>query len=208
MIINKNKILFVLLAGGLSKRFGGGFKTFSKIDEKTIFETIINFLKNNNLDVVINANIKHKIFKNTNLPIINDLISNSQGPLAGIHAVMKWINKKKLKKNWIFVIPSDTPFLPKDLIEKFLYNLDSSSEILVARSNKKIHPIVAMISTNLLKSLEEEMKTDNRKILNWYKRHKLKFVDFDYVDFDPFFNINTKIDLEKARNIKSTKYHN
>ena len=45
MSIDRDKILFAILAGGQSKRFGGGFKTFSKIDGEKILDIIIKKLK-------------------------------------------------------------------------------------------------------------------------------------------------------------------
>ena len=45
MTINNKKILFAILAGGQSKRFGGGFKAFAKINGITILDKIINKLK-------------------------------------------------------------------------------------------------------------------------------------------------------------------
>ena len=45
MNINKDKILFAILAGGQSKRFGGGYKTFTKISGETILNQIVKKLK-------------------------------------------------------------------------------------------------------------------------------------------------------------------
>ena len=56
MSINKNKILFSILAGGQSKRFGGGYKTFTKISGKTMLDHIIKKLSNFSNDIIINAN--------------------------------------------------------------------------------------------------------------------------------------------------------
>jgi len=205
LIINKNSILFVILAGGQSKRFGGGYKTFQKIEEISIFDRIINFLKNRNLDVIINANSNYKQFNKKNIPVIKDIKKGFQGPLAGIHASMVWSTKNMLNKKWLFTIPSDTPFLPNDLLEKFLENYDNKSQIFIASSNNKIHPVVSMINLNLLKSIEEEIESNNRKIMEWVKKHKYRYIEFQVKDFDPFFNINTKFDLKQAEKLISNK---
>ena len=73
MSTKKNKILILLLAGGLSRRFGGGIKTFAKINGVTIFEKIIGSLKKQGVNIIINANSNHKIFLNSKF----DDISNS-----------------------------------------------------------------------------------------------------------------------------------
>ena len=61
MTIKKKKILILLLAGGLSRRFGGGIKTFAKINGVTIFEKIISGLKKQGVNIIINANSNHSI---------------------------------------------------------------------------------------------------------------------------------------------------
>ena len=79
MTINNNKILFAILAGGQSKRFGGGFKTFAKINGITILEKIINKLSKYNNEIIINANDLEN-FKKINYPIIEDRFKGFLGP--------------------------------------------------------------------------------------------------------------------------------
>tara|TARA_A100001011_G_C14301807_1_gene841127 strand:- start:45 stop:665 length:621 start_codon:yes stop_codon:yes gene_type:complete len=198
--INKNKILFVILAGGESKRFGGGFKTFYKINNKSIFERILKILKKNKIEIVINANKNHEQFKKFNLPIIKDKKKGFLGPLAGIHSSIDWCLNKYQTKEWVFTVPSDTPFLPDNLLNHFCNKLNQNVQILVARSNKKVHPVVSMWNVNLLKSLEKELNQNNRKIMNLVEKHNFNFVDFDFEIVDPFFNINTVEDLKIAKN--------
>ena len=61
MNIENNKIIYVVLAGGLSKRFGGGIKSLAKINGKTIFEKIIDLLKKQKTKILINTNNSNKI---------------------------------------------------------------------------------------------------------------------------------------------------
>ncbi len=198
MKINKNKIIFVILAGGQSRRFGGGFKTFSKINNVTIFERILKVLKKNEIEILINTNNDHSLFSKTNLPIVKDKKKGFLGPLAGIHSSISWVINKYPNKEWIFTVPSDTPFLPEYILDKFCQNLDSRTEILIAKSNNKIHPVVSMWNVNLLKSLENELSQENRKIMNWVEKHRFEYVDFGKSNIDPFFNINTINDLRTA----------
>ena len=60
--INKKNILSVILAGGLSKRFGGNIKTFAKINGISIYDRIMNLLKNQGTEIVINTNFEEEIF--------------------------------------------------------------------------------------------------------------------------------------------------
>ena len=200
MNINKKKIIFVILAGGESKRFGGGFKTFSQINNKSIFNRILEKLKKNEIEILINANQNHEEFQKSKLPIIKDKKEGFLGPLAGIHSSISWCLKEYKDKEWIFTVPSDTPFLPENLLDKFCNKLEQNIEILVARSNNKVHPVISMWNVNLLNSLEKELSQKNGKIMTWVEKHNFDFVDFDYKIYDPFFNINTIDDLKKAEN--------
>ena len=201
MSIDFKKIIFVILAGGRSKRFGGGFKTFSLIHRKTILEMIIEKLKKNKIEILINANENHPKFNKTELPIITDKKKGFLGPLAGIHAsIDKCINDYP-NKEWVFTVPSDTPFLPSNLLDKFLSSYSSGIKILIARSNNRHHPVIAMWHVSLLKSLEKELKLKNSKIMYWVKKHRYKFVDFEDDQEKNFFNINTQDDLNNAKKI-------
>ena len=202
MTIKKKKILILLLAGSLSRRFGGGIKTFAKINGVTIFEKIIGGLKKQGVNIIINANSNHKIFSNSKLPIIADVKKNFQGPLAGIYTSMVWVKEKKLDIEWILSVPSDTPFLPNNLLDVFVSKINKTKKILIARSNNKIHPVIGIWNINLLKNLEQELKSDNRKIMEWVYKNKYDIVDFPVKFYDPFFNINNKEDIIEAEQIE------
>lgn len=202
MTIKKKKILILLLAGGLSRRFGGGIKTFAKINGVTIFEKIIGGLKKQGVNIIINANSNHKIFSNSKFPIIADIKKNFQGPLAGIYTSMVWVKEKKLDIEWILSVPSDTPFLPNNLLDVFVSKINKTKKILIARSNNKIHPVIGIWNINLLKNLEQELKSDNRKIMEWVYKNEYDIVDFPVKFYDPFFNINNKEDIIEAEQIE------
>ena len=201
MNVKKNKFLSVFLAGGLSKRFGGNTKTFAKINGISIFERILDFLKKQEAQIIINTNSNDSKFLNCRLPIIKDKNTNFQGPLAGILSTMSWIKENKMDIEWILSIPSDTPFLPKNLLEVFISKINNSKKIYIARSNGKIHPVIGLWNISLINSLEKELAADNRKIMSWVYKNQFDFVDFPIKNYDPFFNINKKEDLTIATNI-------
>ena len=201
-----NNFICVILAGGLSKRFGGETKTFGKINGKTIIERIIKILKKQNTKILINTNFDIEKFSNNNLEIISDIDNQFQGPLSGILATMLWIKKNNLNIEWIMSVPSDTPFLPINLLESFKSKIKNDKEILIARSNGRVHPVVGLWNINLLDKLKKELKLENRKIMNWVNKNKYDFVDFPVNDYDPFFNVNTKEDLIEAERIEKNSY--
>ena len=60
MIQNKNQILGVILAGGLSRRMGNINKSLVKINNKTLLETTYNLVKKQLNNVIINSNLNLK----------------------------------------------------------------------------------------------------------------------------------------------------
>jgi Molybdopterin-guanine dinucleotide biosynthesis protein A len=88
--------------------------------------------------------------------------------------------------------------LPENILDKFCEKIESKTEILIARSNNKVHPVVSMWKVSLFDSLEKELKQENRKIMTLVEKHNFNLVDFNYENIDPFFNINTIDDLKIA----------
>ena len=93
-------------------------------------------------------------------------------------------------------------FLPNNLLDTFVSKINKTKKILIAQSNNKIHPVIGIWNINLLKSLEQELKSDNRKIMEWVYKNKYDIVDFPIKFHDPFFNINNKEDIIEAERIE------
>jgi len=199
--IKNSKFVSVLLAGGLSKRFGET-KTLAKINGQTIFEKIIKILKKQKIEILINANCNEEIFLKSNLTIIKDLNHDLPGPLGGLLAAMNWVKLNNNNIEWILSVPSDTPFLPVDLLKIFKANIKKKIDILIARSNDKIHPVIGLWNIRLFDSLKKELELENRKIMKWVFKNNYDFVDFPIQKFDPFFNINKKKDIIEAEKIE------
>ena len=200
---NTEEICAVIMTGGKSSRMGGGIKSFKKFNKKMIFDRIYTILNNQIKNIIINTNIKEKYFKKYNRVIIKDKIKGYLGPLAGIHDSLYWINKNMPKVNWLISIPGDTPFIPKDLIVKLYSKAKiNKKQIILAKSNNRIHPIIGIWNINLLESLENNLLNGERKIIFWAKKHKLDFEEFFEENYDPFFNINYEEDLIRAKKIE------
>ena len=84
LIINKSKTIIVILAGGQSRRFGGGYKTLYTFNKISILDRIIQNFKKLEVEIVLNANSNEDQFLKTGLHLIKDELENFQGPLAGL----------------------------------------------------------------------------------------------------------------------------
>ena len=198
-----NNICVVILTGGLSSRMGGGIKSLEKFNNKTIFDRILKRITPQTEQIIINANEIDNNFNKYDLPVIEDKLTGHLGPLAGIHASLHWIRYNIPQIEWLVSIPSDTPFFPKDLVNKLFHKaLKNNKKIVLAKSNDKIHPVIGLWKSDLLEDLEENIKNGTRKIMMWAQRHPFDTQNFDQKFFDPFFNINFKEDLIQAKEIE------
>ena len=203
LIINKSKTIIVILAGGQSRRFGGGYKTLYTFNKMSILDRIIQNFKKLEVEIVLNANSNEDQFLKTGLHLIKDELENFQGPLAGICSSMKWVLENRKNIEWIFTSPSDTPFLNKNLVNKFLStDYNNKTKIVIAKSSNKTHPVIGFWHISLIKSLEEFLAKENRKIMHWVEGQNYEILNFE--NKNNFFNINTKTDLEEAIKIEKS----
>ena len=197
-----SEIAVIIMIGGKSSRLGGGIKSLIKINNKKIFDIILERIQPQIDKIIVNSNIENSEISKYKFPIIKDVKQGYLGPLAGIHAGMKWLNKNKPEVDWLLTLPGDTPFIPLNLVSCFEEKINQDSKIILAKSNDKIHPIIGAWHTSLLTSLNEHLESGTRKILEWAENHPLDFLEFNEKNYDPFFNINTQIDINKAEDIE------
>jgi molybdopterin-guanine dinucleotide biosynthesis protein A len=193
-----NPVIVSIMIGGQSKRMGGGIKSLQEFNNKKIFDRILEKISPKIEKVIINCNSEEKKFTKYKLPIFNDLKEGYLGPLAGIHSAMKWIIDFSPEVKWLITLPGDTPFIPDDLVFQFKKKVSTNLKIILVKSNNKTHPAIGLWNTDLFNSLDKALDLGTRKILDWAQLHPLKYLNYEYEKYDPFFNINTEEDLKKA----------
>ena len=204
MMSFKKNVYSVILAGGLSSRMGGGIKSLKKFNNKLIFDRVFENLKKQLNNIIISSNDENNLFNKNKVRIIKDVEKGFLGPLAGIHASLEWINTNKKEVEWLVTVPSDTPFIPNDLVEKlYITATKNNFEIVLAKSNNKTHPIIGIWHSNLYVSLEKDLILGTRKILDYATKNSLGYVEFFNSNYDPFFNINYENDIIKAEKIEN-----
>lgn len=196
-----NSILGVVLAGGQSKRFGQD-KSQVQLGSKILIDYILLEILNEFDEILIIANNDIKFFNSKKINKIEDYKKNL-GPLGGVLSAMKWIKENNKKYKWISTFPSDTPFFKKKYLHDFLNNINKEeSKLFFIKSNDKRHNIFGLWSLELLNRLEDDLvNKGERKVEDWANKVGVKTINLEFKNNDPFFNINTKEDLEKAKEI-------
>jgi molybdopterin-guanine dinucleotide biosynthesis protein A len=195
----------VIVAGGLSRRMGGGDKTLLDLGGGTMLGCIIERLRPQVGALIINANGDASRFAAFGLPVVPDEITDYAGPLAGMLAGMRWSLAHAPSARHIATVSSDAPFLPADLIARLSSAIENRSDaIALARSPDGLQPVIGLWPVALADDLQAGLAAGTRKILAWAERHAITQVDFPQVDIggrtvDPFFNANTPEDFALVR---------
>ena len=200
--MNDNNILAVILAGGKSKRFGED-KSLAKLGSKSLIEHVIHKVRGKFKKILIISNKDIKIKESKDITIIPDCIEGNLGPLVGVLTAMKWSKNIKENYRWIATFPSDTPFFDISIVEQYKKEITTNnSNLYFVRSNEKRHNIFGLWSIDLLDILENDLVKNNfRKVEDWANKIGVKTININFNKFDPFLNINTKEDLNKAERI-------
>ena len=199
-MMDYNNILPVVLAGGKSKRFGED-KSQAKLGGKTLIDYILLELIDEFNEILIVANEPINHLASDKITKICDFKKNL-GPLGGIFSAMKWARDNSKKYQWIVSFPSDTPFFKKIILNDFFSRVNKKeSELFFMKSNEKRHNIFGLWSIDLIDQLEKDLENGSRKVEKWANDIGVKTINLSFENNDPFFNINTKEDLEIAKKI-------
>ena len=196
--MDNNNILGIVLAGGRSQRFGED-KSQVKLDGKILIDHILNEISDGFKEILIVSNNKIKFKHSDNISMIGYL-KKDQGPLGGILSAMKWIKEKRKNYKWISTFPVDTPFFKKEILQNFLHEINlEESKLFFIKSNNTVHNIFGIWSIDLMEKLEEDLNNGDRKVESWANSVGAKVISMEFINEDPFFNINTKEDFKKAQ---------
>ena len=203
--VSKN-VAGVILAGGLASRMGGGDKSLKSLGKKTILESVMDRLSPQVTTIVLNANGDPQRFSRYKIPVVHDQTDQFLGPLAGVLSGLDWAHENGFTQ--IVTVAADTPFFPLTLVTTLSDVLsNSSAQIALAATKKKgskriiLHPTFGLWPVNLRNDLRSSLGLGVRKVVQWTEKHNHVEALFDVEFSDPFFNVNTSEDLDRARRI-------
>ena len=156
------------------------------LQNKPLVQHIIERLKPQTNELLINANREIQQYKTFNLPILQDDDPNYIGPLAGFS-----LGLAHCKYDYLLTTPCDSPLLPSDLAHRLLKGLiNNSAEIAVAKSDGNTHPVFSLMNKSVLPSLLAYIHSGGRKVSAWQKSLHCIEVEFDDCS-EAFVNLNT-----------------
>ena len=198
----------IILAGGHSKRMGGADKALVTVAGKSLLARVVECINPQAERLVLSANGDPSRFSTFGIPVVPDTIDGI-GPLAGLHAGMRWSEKNLPEARFVASVAADMPFIPKDLVERLAEGCGrDENTVALAASPAGTHPICGLWPVALADGLERLLRTGRTTtVLAFADRFMRLNVPFDDIALpngetvDPFFNVNTQADAERAEEI-------
>lgn len=189
----------IILAGGLSRRMGGGDKFLLESGDRTLLDRVIERLTPQADPVLLNANGGAERLSRFGLPVVPDVIAGHGGPLIGILTGLEWCRTHAPQVRRLLSVAADTPLFPLDLAARLAQAAEAEgAEIAVARSGGQAHHVFALWSINLVDDLRRAVTQGGlRSVHRLQAERRTVFVDWPVEPVDPFFNVNTPDDAAR-----------
>lgn len=196
----ERRVLGVLLAGGLSRRMGGGDKCLCPLAGRPILQHVIDRTRPQVVGLLLSANGDPARFAAFGMPVVADVVQGFAGPLAGVLTGLEWARAQSPAITHVATFATDTPFLPTDLVERLISAAETAgTPFAAAASGGRVHPVFGLwpvaLATDLRRALVDE---GVRKVRLWAARHGVVSAEFATDPIDPFFNVNSPEELEAA----------
>ena len=196
-------VVGLLLAGGQSRRMGGGDKCLRDLGGETILARIVDRVRPQVGPMVLNANGDPARFADYGLPVAPDVVEGFAGPLAGVLTGLTWARDNAPACDWVASFACDAPFVPADLVTRLAAAIqDEGADMACASSGGRDHPVFGLWPVRLVDDLRRALvDEDIRKVDVWTGRYRLARADFDADPVDPFFNVNRPEDFAEAERL-------
>jgi molybdopterin-guanine dinucleotide biosynthesis protein A len=194
----------LLLAGGKSRRMGGGDKFLREIEGARLIDRTRARIDPQVDQTLVSVNGNADSVVDLGLPIVEDsAILAGHGPLVGILAGLRWAAEHVGGNALIVSVPSDTPFVPRDLVLRLeAARLAADAEIGVASSSGRLHYAVAAWPPSLADELEAWLLNDSGSAIRAFLHTRRIAVAEFTAPYDPFLNVNAPEDIGRARSIQ------
>jgi molybdopterin-guanine dinucleotide biosynthesis protein A len=189
------KITGIILAGGKNLRMGKNKALLEVGGERIIDRTKNLFLEL--FDEVLLVTNSFLDYLDLNLRMVADL-HPGKGALGGIYTGLFHASHTHA-----FVAACDMPFLNKDLI-RHLIDLSLGYDIVIPKTQDGLQPLHAIYSRKCLPFMEDLIREDNLKIIDFFHRVKKREVPTEEIlPLDPslasFLNVNTPEELARIK---------
>lgn len=187
----QNTVAGVVLAGGLARRMALQDKGLLLFSQRPLVSYALTAMAPLVGELFISANRNLDAYRQFGYPVISDANADFDGPLAGILAAMQ-----ATQAGILLVTPCDSPLIKTVHLQRLLTCFqDNDADIAAAFDGERMHPVFAALKTSLQDDLRDYLQRGERKLQDWYVRHRLIEVDFSE-EPQIFTNINSPAELQ------------
>ena len=191
----------IILAGGKSSRLEND-KVLETVGNRSLLQRVISgvsLLSNDIIIVTASEQTVPECIDYPKLRIVTD-ICPGKGPLGGIYTGLATSTSF-----YNLVVASDMPFLNQALL-RYMIQLSANFDLVVPQMGNLVEPLHAVYTKRCLAPIEQMIKQDKLSVNQLFRLVKVRYVEAEEMErFDPkhlsFFNINTKADLKRAREL-------
>ena len=177
-------------------------KALETVGNKSLLQRVISCVSPLGSDIILVTARELTTIQSIDYPklrVVTDIYPG-KGPLVGIYT--------GLVTSTLFynlVVASDMPFLNQALL-RYMIQLSTNFDIVVPRVGNLVEPLHAVYTKSCSAPIEQIIKQGKLSVNKLFSLVRVRYVEAEEIErFDPkhlsFFNINTKADLEKAREL-------
>ena len=202
----RNEPLGVVIAGGISSRFGSP-KALAEVGGVRVVDRVIAALRATVSDVVCSAN-DPAIASAIGLPDRPDVLTGI-GPLGGLHAALLWARERN--SHGILAVGSDMPFLESSLLHALVDRATDVDAVLPSSEGPRgVEPLCAWYGDACVAAIEAAVARADTRVIGFHKDVRVTRLPLDEVRRfgDPaqmFMNLNTPADRDTAERLLASE---
>jgi molybdenum cofactor guanylyltransferase len=187
----------IILAGGLSSRFGGRNKALVEWNGRPLLDHIRQAFGDLFQEIILVTNTPGD-FAAWDMTLVTDLFAE-RSSLTGIHAGLFYA-----KHPLAFVTACDTPLLQPALIRMLLETAGDDTDVVIPQTENGLEPLCALYSQRCLHPISHRIRQGDFRIRSFFRKARVQHVPEKRLrqadpDLRSFYNINTSDDLEQVR---------
>jgi len=182
----------------------GQDKALLPLGDKPLVAHVLEGAKDQCHAVAISSNNTSPEMRSFGVPVVPDMTEVTYfGPLAAILTGFQYIKKHHEDCVWLATLPTDTPYVPNNLIERALDAARAESvNVVLASFDDDLQQTMGLWHTSLYDALYHALVTDDlRKVKAFVREVGFAEIDFKLPTRKAAININTPEDLAMASKI-------
>lgn len=181
----------LILAGGRSTRMGGNDKSLAMLAGRPLLAHLIEHLGPQVDRLALSSNTDPARFAAFGLPVIADILTGYQGPVAGIHAGLA-----RYPDEFVVAVAVDLPLLPADLAARLHAALDTHE--CAYASDGRHHALAILFRPGMAEVVHAYLTRGGRNLRDFLGQHGVPAVFDRPGDRGLFMNLNTPEALARA----------